>query len=487
MRAYLPVLRRHGPLIGVATIVTVGVALAASFARAPLYKGRVEVVVQAPASTLAVAPGHHGPFLDSSRLVPTEIRVLTSQEVSARASRTLGFSTTVTARQVGQTDVMEVTATAATRERAQAAAQQYAAAYVDFRRTAAARDLRSSSGEVEAELRGLEQRIDISAGAERSALENQYALFAHVQAQLQVDAAGSLDRARLVSPTSGGSTRVGPGVATVAVWAAVVGLVLGVDSALLFHVLDETVTNRADLRRASGGLAVLGAIPESREATTLASTRSRGSPTAEGYRALQAVLLAAGRTPPIRTLQITSPGPGEGKTTTVANLGLALAEAGRDVVLVDADLRRPALHERFGLANDIGLTSVVVGSVPVSAALQPVPGQARLRVLASGILILTPGQLMSSRRVVAIFESLRHMADVVIIDTPPVLSAADALVVSRLVDSTVVVASSGRTKRRDVARALEELRKVEAPVVGLVLNGGERDLDPVLPGAPIRA
>lgn len=474
-------------LIGVATIVTVGVALAAWFARAPLYKGRVEVVVQAPASPLAVVLGHQGPSLDSTRLVPTEIRILTSQEVRAKATRTLGFSPTVTARQVGQADVIEVAATAATRQRAQAAAQQYAAAYVDFRRTAAARDLFASSTEVEAELRSLQQRIDASAGAERATLESQYALVSRVQAQLQVDAAGTLDRARLVSPTSGRTTRVGPGVATVAAWAAVVGLVLGVDFDLLFQVLDETVTSRADLRKASGGLAVLGAIPESREAATLASRQSRGSPAAEGYRMLQAVLLAARREPRIHTLQITSPGPGAGKTTTVANLGLALAEAGRDVVLVDADLRRPALHERFGLANDVGLTSVALGSVPVSDALQPVPGQARLRVLASGTLVQRPGQLMSSQRMAAAFETLRHMADVVVIDTPPVLSAADALVVSRLVDSTVVVASSGRTKRRDVARALEELRKVEAPVVGLVLNGGDGDLEPVLPGTPVRA
>ncbi len=479
MRSFVEILRRQALLVAVTTLVTVGVALAAASARTSRYEGRAEIVVQAPASkTRATAAANLSrPSQDSSRLVPNEIRVLTSEEVRAVAAKALGFSPTVTARQVGQSDVMEVAATAATPQRARAVARQFAAAYVEFRRAKASDDLLASSREVESALGQLSERIDHAAGPEKSTLEDQYRLFDDVQAQLQVDAASALDQARIVSPTAADASPITPGVTTIGPLAAVVGLVLGVDLALLFNFLDESIRTKGDLELACPGLVVLGTVPQGRDLAALVPGQDRSSPTAEAYRSVRTVLLAARRDPPIRMLQVTSPGPSEGKTTVVANLGMVLAAAGRYVVVVDADLRNPTLNERFGLPNDVGLTSIILGTVPLSIALQRVPDQPRLGVLASGPPAPGQAELLSSSRVAGVLEGVGHYADIVLIDSGPVLGVVDAIVVSRLVDSTVLVSMSGRTKRRDVTRAVEQLLQVKAPLMGVILTGTRNNLD----------
>lgn len=444
----------------VATLVTIGAALAASSMREPLYEGRAEIVV---------LPFARGTPRDAGRLVPTEIRVLTSQDVRALAAQALGFSPTVEARQVGQTDVIRLTATAATAERAKAAARGYAAAYVDFRRAGSAQDLLASSREVETELGRLGERIDRSSGVEKVGLEEQYRFFSEVQVRLQVDAASAQSRARLVSPASEVAA-LRPGLVTVGAWAALVGLVIGVDFALLFHLLDQSVRSRPDLEKAAGGVPVLGEIP------------AGSLPATEAYRSLQTLLLRARRDPPIRVVLVTSPHGGDGRTTVVANLGLALAEAGQRVTLVDADLRSPSLHRHFGLRNDVGLTSMAL-HMPLVSAIQEVHGHARLHLLAAGPWRAKPQELLSSPNLAAALEGVGREADVVLVDCPPVLEVADALVLSRLVDSVLLVAAAGRTTERDVARAVEQLRDVGAPLTGVVLSraGAGTDVVPVGP------
>jgi len=150
---------------------------------------------------------------------------------------------------------------------------------------------------------------------------------------------------------------------------------------------------------------------------------------------------------------------------------VALARAGQRVIIVCCDLRRPRIHEFFGLSNDSGFTSVLLGKVPLSAALQKVPGQARLSVMASGPLPPNPSELLSSKRTVEVITSLQAEADIVLIDSPPVLPVTDALVLSGRVDATILVCVSGATTRKDAARAVELLEQVDAPLVGTVLNG----------------
>jgi non-specific protein-tyrosine kinase len=235
------------------------------------------------------------------------------------------------------------------------------------------------------------------------------------------------------------------------------------------------VKSKDDLERASG-LQTLALIPavegwRDRDEARLVSVAEPTSPPAESYRTLRTSIQFLGLERPLRTLQVTSPAAGEGKTTTLANLAVALARAGQQVVVACCDLRRPRVHEFFGLSNGIGFTNVLLGEAPLSAVLQPVEGVERLAVLASGPLPPNPSELLASRRTADVLAALAGGADVVLVDSPPVLPVTDAAVLAGQVDATVLVATVGDTTRREVARAVEVLRQVGAPLVGTVLNG----------------
>jgi len=183
-----------------------------------------------------------------------------------------------------------------------------------------------------------------------------------------------------------------------------VGLMLGAGAAFLFEYMDDSIKAKADLERATHGrLPTLGLIPavptwRDRDDARLVSLIDPGSGAAEAYRALRTTIQFMALERPISVLQVTSPSAAEGKSTTLANLGVALAGAGQRVVIVCGDLRRPRIHEFFGLANTEGLTSVVLGTLPLSAALQPVPAVPGLTLLASGPLPPNPSELLDSKR-----------------------------------------------------------------------------------------
>jgi capsular exopolysaccharide synthesis family protein len=140
-------------------------------------------------------------------------------------------------------------------------------------------------------------------------------------------------------------------------------------------------------------------------------------------------------------------------------------------VAVCCDLRRPRLHEFFGLSNSVGLTSVLVGEVELACAVQPVPGVDRLALLASGPRPPNPSELLSSTRTADVFSTLHSRVDIVLLDCPPVLPVTDAAVLSGVADATMLVSTAGVTRKRDLMRAVELLRQVDAPLVGVTLNG----------------
>jgi capsular exopolysaccharide synthesis family protein len=170
-------------------------------------------------------------------------------------------------------------------------------------------------------------------------------------------------------------------------------------------------------------------------------------------------------------VQITSPSAAEGKSTTIANLAVALANAGQRVTVVDADLRRPRIHHFFGLKNDEGLTSVLLGATPLSMALQRVDGVAGLTLLASGPIPPNPSELLSGEHCADVLRALLGSADYVLIDCPPVLPVTDATVLSSRVDGTLLVATANETSQKALRHARETLARVNAPLLGVVFNG----------------
>lgn len=203
-------------------------------------------------------------------------------------------------------------------------------------------------------------------------------------------------------------------------------------------------------------------------ATQLIALRDPRSPAAEAYRALRTNIQFSSLDRKLRTLLATSTVPDEGKTTTIANLAVTMAQAEQRVILVDCDLRRPTLHTLFGLPNEEGLTTLMLqegGRIPAQQT--EVPG---LLVLTSGPQPPRPADVLGSRRMESVIDYLRQHADVVLFDTPPVTAVTDAVVLATKVDGVLLVFRAGTTKRDRARESRRLLDKVNANIVGVVLT-----------------
>lgn len=203
---------------------------------------------------------------------------------------------------------------------------------------------------------------------------------------------------------------------------------------------------------------------------TLADARS---PQAEAYRSLRTNLEFYSLDHPLRTLLVTSPAPDEGKSTTLANLGVINAQAGKRIILLDGDLRRPRLHELFGLSNNTGVTTAILNpEAPLPLQNTTVPN---LRVMTSGPLPPNPADLLASARMKALLDHLVTEADLVLLDAPPVILVTDAVVLAAKVDGVLLVVSAGQTRREHAQRARDLLAKVNARLIGAVLTNAAVD------------
>jgi non-specific protein-tyrosine kinase len=199
------------------------------------------------------------------------------------------------------------------------------------------------------------------------------------------------------------------------------------------------------------------------------------APAAEAYRTLRTNLMFYGVDRPTRALVFTSPMPGQGASTAVANLAVSLAQGGHETIVIDSDLRRPVQHTLWGLPNERGLTTMLLDNAALAdPPLQDVRVE-RLRVLTSGPLPPNPADLVGSRRMDDVISALRQRADYVLFDAPPVLAVSDAAVLGHKLDGLILVLRAGSARRDHAARAREELTRVNVPVLGVVLVNAPRD------------
>ncbi len=195
------------------------------------------------------------------------------------------------------------------------------------------------------------------------------------------------------------------------------------------------------------------------------------SATAEAYRGLRTSLQYLALQRPIGVVQITSAAADEGKSSTLANLAIAFAEAGMRVAIVGCDLRKPRTHQFFGVDGSIGLTSVLLGTRTLEESLQISPVHPNVTVLASGPRPPNPSELLGLDSTAAIIRSLLHTHSIVFLDCPPVLPVTDSLVLARCVDATLFLALSQKTSKRQARHSVERLQQVDSPLIGTILNG----------------
>ena len=289
--------------------------------------------------------------------------------------------------------------------------------------------------------------------------------------QLQLTTAQSSSGGQLVTPAVPSATPSSPKIGRDIGIAIVAGLLVGIGFALLRDNLDDRVRGKDQLEQIVPGIPVLGLIPvinewrDAKRPYLVAQTHPK-SPPSEAYRGLRTSVQFMALENPTKVLQITSPSAGDGKTTTSANLAWIMADAGQRVVLIGCDLRRPRIHEFFGLPNDIGFTSVLLGEAELQDALLRVPDQPRLHMLPTGPVPPNPSELLSSAKTREVFKRLSDYADIVVVDSAPVLPVTDAAVLSTHADAILLVVSAGMDKRRDVVRSVEMLNQINAPTCG---------------------
>ena len=253
----------------------------------------------------------------------------------------------------------------------------------------------------------------------------------------------------------------------------VLGLILAVGAGLLRESLDQSVSSRDVLEATTSGVPSLARIPSFKWTPEVVTLTRPSAPESEAFRRLRAALEFAAIDQQGAVVLVTSASSQDGKTTVAANLAVVLAQAGRSVALVDADLRHPHLHHMFESVDglDGGLTSAVIGRTEMADAAHELNvGNGRLWVYPSGPLPPTPAELLGSKQANQILESLRDSVDIVVVDSPPVLPVADALVLSRIADATLLVANAEQTRRNELVGAFEALDQAGARLVGTILN-----------------
>lgn len=197
------------------------------------------------------------------------------------------------------------------------------------------------------------------------------------------------------------------------------------------------------------------------------------SPISEAYRTLRTNLSFYSVDNPIRTLVVTSPAPDEGKSTTIANLAVTMAQSGRRTILVDCDLRRPTLHELFEVDNNTGITSMVLNeNAPPPLRKTEVEN---LWLLPSGPKPPNPADLLGSRQIDRVLTQLKEQADIVLLDAPPVVGVTDAAVLGAKTDGVLLIINAGKTRREHAERAKELLERARVRIIGAALTNAQSD------------
>jgi len=303
----------------------------------------------------------------------------------------------------------------------------------------------------------------------------QATIVANATAQAFIDQNDTTDFARtgtvsVVEPAVPPTTPVKPRVTLNMMLGMIAGLLVAAGLVFVMEYLDDTVKGEQDVERVAG-LTTLGMVVRfgRKESRQLLGGYGSRSPAAESYRAIRTSVQFATMDRRGQVLLVTSPNAGDGKSTTAANLAVTMASAGKRVILVDADLRKPTLHQVFNLENRVGLTSALLSGNGTRSYIQP-SGFDNLSVLASGPLPPNPSELLSSPRMRDLVDALRRETDVVVMDSPPALVVTDATLLSALADGTILVAEAGHTRSAALRQAADGLSRATDRLLGVILN-----------------
>ena len=432
LRDYLRILRQSWVLIVLLTLLGIGAGAAYSIITTPKFSSSAKVFVSTSAGS-TVSELQQGNTFTQQRvktyadLATTPIVLLPVIEELSLETSAQDLAQQITATAPLDTSLIEITATDADPELAAAVA------------TAVSDSLTQVVQTIEAS--------EAEDGTTRSAV-----------------------KLTLVQHAAVPEAPVSPNVPLNVALGGLVGLALGIGIAVLRETLDTRIRNERDVELVTDTPIIGGIVfdPKASERPLIVHADPQ-SPRAESFRTLRTNLyfVDAGRTS--RAFVVTSSVESEGKSTTTANLAIALSDAGARVLLVEADLRRPKVAEYLGLEGAVGLSDLLIGRADLQDVVQRW-GRNSLYVLPAGAIPPNPSELLGSKAMISLIAELDRSFDVVLFDAPPLLPVTDAAILARNVGGAIVIAAAGRTQRGQLKGALAALANVDAPVSGIVLT-----------------
>jgi succinoglycan biosynthesis transport protein ExoP len=504
LKEYIAPLRRWWWLILIATLIAGGVSYFAASRQPSQFRAR---------TTLMIGRAIDNPNPSGSEFWLTQQLAQTYTEIAKRDPVRLGTMSSLSldrlpdfsVQAVEQTQLIEISVIDEEPARAQSVANELARQLILQSPTSPELEDQSRKSFINEQLDGLEK--DISATEEEisekqdelanvfnarqitdlrtqiSALQSKLTTLQANYANLLANTSqGAINTLSIIEESSLPTLPIGPNTFTIVALAVAIGFTMAIAAAYLLEYLDDSVATAEEVTRITGlaTLAGIAKIDEADGANKLIAMTQPRSPTTEAYRVLRTgIQFSSVDRPDKGSLMVTSANPGEGKSVTVANLAIVMAQAGHNVLIVDGDLRRPVQHKLFGLRNNSGLTRLLLeldsdGSnneilVSILRAVQPTAIDG-LHILTSGPIPPNPSELLGSSKMQLAVSSVTDYFDYVIFDSPPVLAVTDATVLSQRTDGVLLVIDAGSTRKPQLEKAIEHLESGSAHMVGVLLN-----------------
>ncbi len=492
LRQSYGIVRRWLWLIAACTLVGAGSILTVSQQATPVYEASATLLVQQAPSG---AGSDYQAILTSERLARTYSEMLKGRPIMQNVVEQLGLrqspenlANQVSVELVRDTQLIRLKVEHTDPTIAARAANAVAAAFVSYTETLQQRryaesvdSLQRQTEEFSRLIEETEEKIDALGSvltrdeeAEQARLEgilagyrNTYSTLVQNYEAMRVTAARTGANVIVFEEAQTPESRARPRTLMNTGLAGATSAMIGLGVAFLIEYLDDTVRSPNDVEQAAG-LETVGAIGRSDADRKLVIADEPLSPVSEAFRKLRTNLEFLGIERQLRTVLVTSPGPREGKSMVAANLAAAAAQAGRRVILVEADLRQPSIAAAFERTSKVGLTTALVEN-RLDGKIQATEIEG-LRFLGAGEKPPNPAEMLGSERMRHVLERLLQEAELVVIDTAPVLPVADSLVLAQYVDGVLLVVDLGHTSRSAVLQAVQSLRQVGANLVGAVLN-----------------
>lgn len=504
LRDYLAVLRVRKWTIILCTVLVTAAAVGLSMMQTPQYTAESRVLVEPTANEATT----FNPLLPVD--IQTQVELIASESVAAVVAEELELDESLesilsglSVSPQGETQVVKISYTSTDPERAQQIAQAFADSYIQFRRERALEDVVSQEETIQAQVdSATEQLSGISEDLAAAQDSEDEALSASLETQRSIliarlgvleqeldnvrsERSQTTEAGQVIEPALLPESPSSPKHALNAAVALFLGVALGIGLAFLRERLDDRFRDRADVERTVEA-PVLATVPRysapKKGQSPLVSVSQSSVGAVEAYRSLRTNMQFITSQRNLKSVLITSPSEREGKSATTANLGVLFAQAGRRVILMSSDLRRPTLGGYFGLRegveDEVGLSTWLASDAEHPWDVIKDPGIPNLRVIPSGPIPPNPSELLTSPRVGMLVKLLEANCDLVLCDSPPVLAVADAAELVSALGGSVLVVNAQSTHKSATLHARQELERVGGRLIGAVLNGYDPSTSP---------